>query len=49
MKRNGIHESHTHIYKNRLMIKIQALEWVQGRTQDLVINNVEKGMNHVVK
>jgi hypothetical protein len=25
-----------------LMIKIQALEWVQGRIQDLVINKVEK-------
>jgi hypothetical protein len=26
-----------------LMIKIQALEWVQGQIQDLVINRVTKG------
>jgi hypothetical protein len=25
-----------------IMIKIQALEWVQGRIQDLVINRVTK-------
>jgi hypothetical protein len=25
-----------------IMIKIQALEWVQGRIQDLILNNVTK-------
>jgi hypothetical protein len=25
-----------------IMIKIQALEWVQGRIQDIILNNVTK-------
>jgi hypothetical protein len=27
---------------DRIMIKIQALEWVQGRIQDIINNNVTK-------
>jgi hypothetical protein len=41
--RGDIHESHNPVYNESLMIKIQALEWVQGRIQDLVINNGRKG------
>jgi hypothetical protein len=26
--------------KDMLMIRIQALEWVQGKIQDLILNNV---------
>jgi hypothetical protein len=32
-----------------IMIKIQALEWVQGRIQDLVINNVRKEKERVMQ
>jgi hypothetical protein len=42
-----VHESHSRIYTDRLMIQIQALEWVQGRIQDLVINTERKKIqNH---
>jgi hypothetical protein len=33
--RNGIHESHTHIDKDRLMIEIRALEWARAQIRDL--------------
>jgi hypothetical protein len=32
-------KSNTHL-EGDMLIKIQALEWVQGTIQDLVINNV---------
>jgi hypothetical protein len=35
--RGNIHESHNPIYNNSLLIEIQALEWVQGQIQNLVI------------
>jgi hypothetical protein len=31
--RNNIHESNNHVDKDMFMIKIQVLEWVQGRTR----------------
>jgi hypothetical protein len=33
--RNGIHESHIHIDKDRLMIEIRALEWARVQISDL--------------
>jgi hypothetical protein len=36
-------ESNTPIEGDRLMTHIQALEWVQGLIQDLVINKERKG------
>ncbi|MFL6455059.1 MAG: hypothetical protein ACJ71L_13785 [Nitrososphaeraceae archaeon] len=40
--RIDMQKSNTHVDKDRLMIKIQALEWVQGNIQDIVINNVTR-------
>jgi hypothetical protein len=37
--RNDIHEAHNPVYNDSLLIEIQTLEWVQGRIQDLAINN----------
>jgi hypothetical protein len=34
--RNSIHESHTHIDKDRLLIEIHALEWTRGQISDSV-------------
>jgi hypothetical protein len=39
--RGDMHESHNPIYNDSLMVEIQALEWVQGQIQDLVINKVK--------
>jgi hypothetical protein len=35
-------KSNTHIEADMSMIRIQALEWVQGTIQDLLINNVTR-------
>ena len=35
-------KSNTPLERDMLMIKIQALEWVQGRMQDLAINKERK-------
>jgi len=40
--RIDMQKSNTHVDKDRLMIKIQTLEWVQGNIQDIVINNVTR-------
>jgi hypothetical protein len=40
--RGDMHESHNPVYNNSLLIEIQALEWVQGRIQDLILNNVTR-------
>jgi hypothetical protein len=32
-----MHESHNPIYNDSLLNEIQALEWVQGQIQDLVL------------
>jgi hypothetical protein len=40
--RIAMEKSNTPIEGDMLMIRIQALEWVQGRIQDLVINNVTR-------
>jgi hypothetical protein len=37
-----LHESHTRIDTDSLMIQIQALEWVQGEIHDLIFNKVTK-------
>jgi hypothetical protein len=37
-----MHEAHHPIYNKSLEVKIEALEWVQGRIQDLVVNNKSK-------
>jgi hypothetical protein len=33
-------KSDNHFEADMTMIRIQALEWVQGRTQDIILNNV---------
>ncbi|MFL6346140.1 MAG: hypothetical protein ACJ71A_11930 [Nitrososphaeraceae archaeon] len=40
--RIDMQKSNTHVDKDRLMIKIQALEWVQGQVQDIILNNVTR-------
>jgi hypothetical protein len=35
-------KSDDHLDADMSMIRMQALEWVQGRIQDLVINNESK-------
>jgi hypothetical protein len=36
--------SHSPIYNNTLKVEIEALEWVKGQIQHLVINNERKDM-----
>jgi hypothetical protein len=38
--RTAMRKSNTPIEGDMLMIRIQALEWVQGRIQDIILNNV---------
>ncbi len=40
--RIDMQKSNTHVDKDRLMIKIQALEWVQGTIQDTILNKVTR-------
>jgi hypothetical protein len=40
--RGDIHESHNPIYNKSLEVEIDALQWVQGQIQHLVINNERK-------
>jgi hypothetical protein len=40
--RNGIHEFHNHIDKDRLLIEIRALQWAMGQISDLVNNKERK-------
>ena len=40
--RIDMQKSNTHVDKDRLMIKIQTLEWVQGQVQDIILNNVTR-------
>jgi hypothetical protein len=45
--RGDMNESHNPVYNDSLLIEIQALEWVQERIQDLVINKERKKIqNH---
>ena len=37
---NHTQKSDNHLDADMSMIRIQALEWVQGRIQDLILNNV---------
>jgi hypothetical protein len=37
-----IHKLHNPIYNQSLEVEIEALEWVQGQIQHLVINNESK-------
>ena len=41
----SIHQAHNPIYNQSLEVEIEALEWVQGQIQHLVINNERKDMN----
>ena len=38
----AMQKSNTHLDGDMLMIRIQALEWVQGTIQDLILNNVTR-------
>ena len=40
--KDSIHEAHNTIYNKSLEVEIEALEWVQGQIQHLVINNESK-------
>ena len=40
--RIAMQKSNTPLEGDMLMVKIQALEWVQGRIQDLILNNVTR-------
>ena len=40
--RIAMQKSDTPLEGDMLMIRIQALEWVQGRIQDLILNNVTR-------
>jgi hypothetical protein len=40
--RESIHKLHNPIYNQSLEVEIEALEWVQGQIQHLVINNESK-------
>jgi hypothetical protein len=42
--KNSIHKLHNPIYNKSLEVEIEALEWVQGQVQHLVINNESKDM-----
>jgi hypothetical protein len=41
--KDSIHEAHNPIYNNSLEVEIEALQWVQGQIQHLVVNNERKG------
>ena len=38
----SMHKAHNPIYNKSLEVEIEALEWVQGQIQHLVINNESK-------
>jgi hypothetical protein len=38
--RTIMQKSDNHLEADMSMIRIQALEWVQGRIQDIILNNV---------
>jgi hypothetical protein len=40
--RDIMQESDNHLEADMSMIRIQALEWVQGQIQDLILNNVTR-------
>src|SRR5919202_1941466 len=40
--KDSIHKLHNPIYNKSLEVEIEALEWVQGQVQHLVINNESK-------
>ena len=40
--RTIMQKSDNHYEADMTMIRIQALEWVQGRIQDLILNNVTR-------
>ncbi|HJT48122.1 MAG TPA: hypothetical protein VJ729_08050 [Nitrososphaeraceae archaeon] len=40
--KDSIHKLHNLIYNKSLEVEIEALEWVKGQTQHLVINNERK-------
>jgi len=40
--KGSIHKLHNPIYNKSLEVEIEALEWVKGQVQHLVINNERK-------
>jgi hypothetical protein len=38
--REEMNEYHNPIFNQSLLIEIQALEWIQGKIQDLILDNV---------
>jgi hypothetical protein len=40
--KDSIHKLHNPIYNKSLEVEIEALEWVKGQVQHLVINNERK-------
>jgi hypothetical protein len=40
--RESIHKLHNPLYNQSLEVEIEALEWVKGQLQHLVINNERK-------
>ena len=40
--KESIHKAHNPIYNQSLEVEIEALQWVQGQLQHLVINNERK-------
>jgi hypothetical protein len=40
--RVAMQKSNTHLEADMQMIRIQALEWVQGTIQDLILNNITR-------
>jgi hypothetical protein len=38
--RNILQKSNNHYESDMIMIRIQALEWVQGQIQNIILNNV---------
>jgi hypothetical protein len=41
-------KSNTPLVGDMLMIRIQALEWVQGRVQDLILNKVQEIGRYII-
>jgi hypothetical protein len=47
--RNGIHEFHNHIEKDRLLIEIRTLEWAMGQISDLVNKEGKESCSKIIQ
>jgi hypothetical protein len=45
--RTIMQKSDNHYNADMTIIRIQALEWMQGRVQDLILNNVTRDWPHI--